>query len=208
MKRFASWNGFPRNVRTKLIDKFVKAADTPRTERQDEPGEITVYLDLPYIGSTGEHLVKSFRKKMKKFLNPKKKVNIKVFSKTTQLRNFTSTKDKIPVLSKSNVVYQIECPGCGVHYIGKTDRTVNERTKEHASTDAESPMKSHLQSCCHFQHLHDIMSISDNLFEDDVIVESEPSFPKFAINSIQSGVKILDNDSNTGTNCSTKRHYG
>ena len=196
VKRFASWNGFPRNVRTKLIDKFVKAADTPRTERQDEPSEIPVYLNLPYIGSTGEHLVKSFRKKMKKFLNPKKKVNIKVFSKTTQLRNFTSTKDKIPVLSKSNVVYQIECPGCGVHYIGKTDRTVNERTKEHASTDAESPMKSHLQTCCHFQHLYDIMTISENLFQDDVIFETEPSFPKFATNSIQSGVKILDNDSN------------
>ena len=78
----------------------------------------------------------------------------------------------------------------------KTDRTVNERTKEHASTDAESPMKSHLQTCCHFQHLYDIMSISENLFQDDVIFETEPSFPKFATNSIQSGVKILDTDSN------------
>ncbi len=133
---------------------------------------------------------------MKKFLNPKKKVNIKVFSKTTQLKNFASTKDKIPTLSKSNVVYQIKCPGCSVDYIGKTDRTVNERTKEHASTDAESPMKSHIQSCCHFQHLHDIMSISDNLFEDDIIAGTEPSFRKFAIQSIQNEVKILDNDSN------------
>ena len=112
------------------------------------------------------------------------------------MRNFTSTKDKIPTLSKSNVVYQIECPGCGENYIGKTDRTVNERTKEHASTDAESAMKSHIESCCHFQHLHGILSISDNLFEDDVVVGSDPSFRKFAIHSIQNGVKILDNDPN------------
>ena len=75
VKRFASWNGFPRNVRTKLIDKFVKAADTPRTERQDEPGEIPVYLNLPYIGSTYEHLAKKnlFVRKLKGFLISKRR---------------------------------------------------------------------------------------------------------------------------------------
>ena len=197
IKKFAAWNGFPRYIRTKLIDKFITTSDLQRTERENDPDEIPVYLNLPYIGSTGDHLIKSFRKKIKKFLDPKKKVNIKIFTKTTQIRNFTSTKDKIPVLSKSNVVYKIECPGCGADYIGKTDRTINERTKEHATTDKESPMRSHLQSCTHFQHMHEILTISDNLFDDNIIEnEIKPSFHKFATESIQSGVKILDNDSN------------
>ena len=107
IKKFASWNRFPRNVRTKLIDKFIRASDTQQTEREDDPDEIPVYLNLPYIGSTGDHLVKSFRKKIKKLLDPNKKVNIKIFTKTTQIRNFTYAKDKTQILSKFNVVYKI-----------------------------------------------------------------------------------------------------
>ena len=197
IKKFAAWNGFPRYIRTKLIDKFITTSDLQRTEKEDDPDEIPVYLNLPYIGSTGDHLVKSFRKKIRKFLDPTKKVNIKIFTKTTQIRNFTSTKDKVPVLSKSNVVYKIECPGCGADYIGKTDRTINERTKEHATSDKESPMRSHLQSCAHFQHMHEILTISDNLFDDNITENKvEPSFQKFATEAIQRGVKVLDNDSN------------
>ena len=40
-------------------------------------------------------------------------------------------KDKMNKLSKSNVVYQSSCPGCESSYIGKTERTLLERTKEH-----------------------------------------------------------------------------
>ena len=59
-------------------------------------------------------------------------------------------------------------------------------------------MRNNLQCCPHFQHMHEILTISDNLFDEDIITENEnePSFQKFAIESIQSGVKVLDNDSN------------
>ena len=134
MKKFASWNGFPRSVRNRLIDKFIKSSDKQRAEKKDEPDEITLWLNVPYIGSTGENLIKSFGKKMKRFLNTKKKIRIKTFFKTSQLRDFASTKDKVPLLSKSNVVYEVCCPGCGANYIGKTERTIRERTIEHAWT--------------------------------------------------------------------------
>ena len=45
----------------------------------------------------------------------------------------TNMKDKLNMLSRSNVVYQFSCPGCESSYIGKTDRTLFERTKEHVT---------------------------------------------------------------------------
>ena len=191
-----SWNGFPRSVRNKLVDKFIQSSNTDKPEKKEEPDEISVWLNLPYIGSTGEHLVKAFRKKMKRILNPKKNVKIKTFFKTTQLKNFTSTKDKVPTLSKSNVVYEIVCPGCGANYIGKTERTVNERTKEHATSDDESAVRDHIRNCCHFHHIHNILSMSDHLFDDHLNIDPQPSFRQFSIQSIQDAVKILDNDQN------------
>ena len=98
MKKFASWNGFPRSVRNRLIDRFIKSSDSQREEKKVEAGEINVWLNVPYIGSTGEQFVKAFRKKIRRFLDPKKKVNIKTSFKTSRLINFASTKDRGPIL--------------------------------------------------------------------------------------------------------------
>ena len=123
-------------------------------------------------------------------------IGIKFF-KTSQLRDFASTKDKVPLLSKSNVVYEVCCPGCGANYIGKTERTIRERTIEHAWSDAESPMRNHLRKCSHFRHLFGILSISDDLFDERHPDDEEDVSPRnFAIQAIQDGVKILDTESN------------
>ena len=197
VKKFASWNGFPRSVRNRLIDKFIKSSDKQRAEKKDEPDEITLWFNVPYIGSTGENLIKSFGKKMTRLLNTKKKIRIKSFFKTSQLRDFASTKDKVPLLSKSNVVYEVCCPGCGANYIGKTERTIRERIIEHAWSDAESPMRNHLRSCSHFRHLYDMLSLSNDLFDDRCTNEEKEECPRnFFIQSIQNEVKILDTDSN------------
>ena len=192
IKKFASWNGFPRNVRNRLIDRFVKSSNNNTTEKEDDPEEITLWLKVPFIGATGENLVKSFKKKMIKLLDKKKKIRIKTFFKTSQLRDFASSKDKVPKLSKSNVVYEVCCPGCGANYIGKTDRTIRERTIEHAWSDKESPMRNHLRSCTHFKHLFGLLSMFNDRIDEDEI----ESFRAFSIQSIQEEVKILDNDAN------------
>ena len=48
--------------------------------------------------------------------------------------------DKLNKLIKSNVVYQLSNPDYGSSYIGKTERTHFERTKEHI-TCADSAIK-------------------------------------------------------------------
>ena len=45
---------------------------------------------------------------------------------------FTNTRDKTPSLSQSSVVHKFTCPACSCSYIGKTERSLHERTEEHA----------------------------------------------------------------------------
>ena len=56
-------------------------------------------------------------------------------------------KDKTPKENKSNVVYEFNCQKCSNCYIGKTERTLLERAKEHAYKDSDSAINKHLQSC-------------------------------------------------------------
>ena len=35
---------------------------------------------------------------------------------------FCSAKDKIKSTQKTNIIYDVQCPACKEHYIGKTDR--------------------------------------------------------------------------------------
>ena len=58
----------------------------------------------------------------------------------------TNMKGKLNMLSRSNVVYQFSCPGCESSYIGKTDRTLFERTKQHV-TRADSAIKGPFDNC-------------------------------------------------------------
>ena len=72
---------------------------------------------------------------------------------TTKLSYFTNTKDKISLLSQSSVVYKLVCPGCSSSYIGKTERTLWERTEEHAyknnNQKEQSVIYEHLLTCEH-----------------------------------------------------------
>ena len=197
IKNFASWNRFPRKLRNRLIDKFINSSETARSQTTSiSSDETCVWFDLPYIGPTGEHLVKNFKKKINRLLNSEKKINIKTHFKTTQLSIFAPTKDKVPSLSKSSVVYEVKCPGCGIDYIGKTDRTLFERTKEHAWTDVESPLRNHLINCEHFQHMYGMLSLTNNLFNEYNTPEIESSLREFSIELVRQNFKILESDTN------------
>ena len=56
-------------------------------------------------------------------------------------------KDKTPRQNMSNVVYEFTCQKCSKSYIGKTERTLLERGKEHAYKDNDSAVKKHSKSC-------------------------------------------------------------
>ena len=76
---------------------------------------------------------------------------------------FVSNKDKIPDLSRNNVIYEITCPGCNNKYIGKTERCLQTRLSEHSYNINTSAVAQHLLNCPHAHYLANLNSLFDNL---------------------------------------------
>ena len=145
IKKFMSWNGFPKHVGRSLLNRLTKEKVNPPTE--PEPETPSLWLNVPYAGSKGESLVKSLVRKLRRYLKKDTRFVIRYKNKT--LSFLCSTKDKIPTEQRSNIIYEITCPGCGGKYIGKTDRCVSIRLGEHG-TRIDQPMYRHLTSCTDF----------------------------------------------------------
>ena len=131
LRSFMSWNVFPAKVRNLLIKKF-KAKHFGNSTSSNKPfddNDPKIWLRLPYLGKQGEFLVRNLIKKLRR--NLKVKVNFVVIYQTKKTAFFASNKDKIPDLSRNNIIYEITCPGCNNKYIGKTKRCLQTRLSEH-----------------------------------------------------------------------------
>ena len=60
------------------------------------------------------------------------------------MSNFFSSKDSIPHVLKSSVVYKYTCANCQIGYVGETCRHLHERVKEHL-TQKSSHIFKHLE---------------------------------------------------------------
>ena len=76
-----------------------------------------------------------------------KVVHFKVLYDTTKMEYFCNVKGPVPLLNQSNIVYEFCCPGCSAKYIGKTERTLHERSMEHAWYDKNSAICHHIGNC-------------------------------------------------------------
>ena len=110
---------------------------------------------------------------------------------TTKLSYFTNTKDKTPSLSQSSVIYKFVCPGCKSCYVGKADRTLHERTKEHAyakgDKNEQSAIYEQLSLCTHYGHITYLFQIDTSSFNSN----------QFNISQIRDNTIILDRGSNS-----------
>ena len=185
IKKFASWNGYPKNIVNAIIKRVLSKEtltnDVISNEQNDKIP--TVFINIDYPGEKGEHLLKKCFKKLGRSTN--QKVNFVCRYSVTKISFFTNMKEKLNKLSKSNVVYQFSCPGCESSYIGKTDRTLFERTKEHV-TRADSAIKGHFDNCLNVKHLFSI----NNLTLNDV------SKHEFRLNLVRQNTRIIDESNN------------
>ena len=63
------------------------------------------------------------------------------------------------------VEYEFKCPGCNANYIGKTDRCLYTRIKEHSSHDS-SEIYNHVISCDEFNFLKNLLELTP--YEEDI----------------------------------------
>ena len=149
IEKFASFNGYPRWIAKKVIKESTSTRIiTASNEEYD-----TIYMSLPYMGNEAENVVSRCKKRLFKLFKKEVKVKFRIHLKTTTLSFFSSNKDRTPSLSNSNLVYKFSCPGCKKSYIGKTESTLFNRTKEHAWDDSKSAIHRHFNECSSWQDI-------------------------------------------------------
>ena len=195
IKKFISWNGFPKSIGKRLIDQSLRK-DSETEGKATEP-QVRIWFRAPYFGDKGEQLIKSCIKKLKRHMRKETSVYFYVKYDTTKLSYFTNSKDMIPTLSKSFVVYHFSCPGCDAKYIGKTERTLFERTNEHSWTDKNSAIKKHIDCCPGFQHILDIKSIdisslNEKNYKKEVIAKDQVMHTEL----VRSNICVIDKSDN------------
>ena len=137
IKQLKSWNGYPRRLTRKLISLFSPSTTTDNINTENvnnadnNPNLKKIRIPLPYIGKHGTRLTNSFIRKMTPLLKSQCKIIINW--QTTDAGLFLSLKDPTPKQYKSYIVYEFKCTGCNANYIGKTDRCLHTRSKEHFS---------------------------------------------------------------------------
>ena len=155
IKSFMSWNGYLKSIQNLLMKKLkTKYSDSSTfvTVNEDTVDNLPeIWIHIPYLGSRGDFLLKSCVNKVQRFLS--KPVKFITIYDTKKLSYFVSNKDKLPPLSRSNVVYEVACPVCGKTYIGMTQRCLSVRLKEHATRLSSSAVSEHFAVCEHAQYL-------------------------------------------------------
>ena len=116
------WNGYPKSIQNFLMKKLkTKYSDssTSVTVNEDTVDNLPkIWIRIPYLVSRGDFVSKLCLNKIQRFRS--KPVKFITIYDTKKLSYFVSNKDKLPPLSRSNVVCEVACPGCCNTYIGMT----------------------------------------------------------------------------------------
>ena len=156
-----SWNGFPRKLSRKLLTLFKPSSSNPNNSNNaaSDPTTTKIWIHLPFLGKYGTKLINNFIRKISPLL--KSPCKFIVNWKTTDTNCFISLKDPIPKTYQSSVVYEFKCPGCNSNYVGKTDRCLYTRIKEHSSLDS-TEIYNHITSCNEFNFVINLLELTPN----------------------------------------------
>ena len=169
IKRFASWNDFPKYIVNSIFCKTLWAqqdkGEPNLTAKQKE--HVMIYFRFRYYGDKGFQLLKSCIRKVKANFENDQPVVFNILYEVCKMEFFCNTKDRTPIINHSFVAYEFPCIGCGASYVGKTERTLYERCVEHAWTDQNSIVKNNFEQCFEVQYLLNIISLGLALFSND-----------------------------------------
>ena len=126
VKKLSSWNGFPRPAFKSIIHQLLNTTDKS-TDNVESP-EVCFNIAIKDFRYSSLFYVKFDLIASK--LVPL--IRFKAQHDVDEIEFYYNTKDKTAVLLKSFIVYDFSFPGCGANYIGKIERTLYERTVEHA----------------------------------------------------------------------------
>ena len=135
---------------------------------------LTIYTCMPYYSNKRLSVLKSFLSKIQSNNVKTHSIGLKTQYNANKIEFYCNTKDKTVVLC--NVVYDFSCSNCGANYIGKTERTLYDRTVEHAWTDNNSAVNKNLNGCTGVQYWFDIASLHSQLFASSSPIQNSDKF--------------------------------
>jgi hypothetical protein len=129
-------NGYPSSfVDTRIgigITKYLKKTETI----QSKPTEIgcakrRMFVEIPYVGEQTETL----KKQINRFTTTNRPdLDLRFVMKPPPcVRMLFPTKQPVPRLLQSDIVYSAKCSDCGDTYVGKTERQCARRLREHGA---------------------------------------------------------------------------
>ena len=86
------------------------------------------------------------------------------------------------------MIYQYSCAGCGAAYVGKTETTLFNRTKEHGWTQKDSAIRKHFDTCKGWKEITGLLQIFD---QDDPVDKMS-----LQINSVRENTQIIRRSNN------------
>ena len=157
-------NCFPKHLLEKITRSFINQNYLPNNIRKELPKSTEKqknvnHFRLPYIGKASHLTQKRLQEVIRKCC---KDVDIRFVFIPLKIGSYFSTKDMVPRLLKSHVVYRFVCLGCNAKYIGFTTRHLGTRVAEHLNVDrCETAISQHLRESVSCKALcnHDCFAI-------------------------------------------------
>ena len=142
IKSVVKANGYPLNFVEGCINRYLSRCYIQKESVEPVlgPERKKVFMKLPFVGCQSVKL----KRQLDRLVNciaPWVKLNI-VFCPAYKLSSLSKLKCALPLASLSNVVYKISCADCCEFYIGKTQRRLSQRIREHRNDDC-SALKRH-----------------------------------------------------------------
>ena len=105
--------------------------------------ERTIFYYCPIKVKTGQHLIKSMKRRISRLLPPEIKTQVAYTGK--KLSTCFNVKDQNKFEHQQDVVYYADCPNekCRENCIGASGRRISERIKDHNSRDLKSHILRH-----------------------------------------------------------------
>jgi hypothetical protein len=130
LKVILAKNDYPQKVIESEISKFLLKRDRITVPSVENEQKVEKFLVLPYVNDK----VIDYGKRLKEFIEFNfSNVELKVvFVAPKEIRNLFKFKDRITdKFKQSLVIYRFRCNNCNHSYIGKTERIMGNRFKEH-----------------------------------------------------------------------------
>ena len=93
-----------------------------------------------------------------------------------------------PALQQLFFIYEYSCPGCNEKYIGKTEFTLHNRTREHAWNQKDSAIFQHFQRCDRWHHIKGLHGINED--------EGATNTRELQINAVRNNIKVIRRSDN------------